>query len=337
MRFLICGLGSIGRRHLRNLRALGHQDIVLHRTGLSTLPDEEFAGLPVERDLETALDRWRPTAALVTNPTSLHLNVAVPSARAGCHLLIEKPISDRLEGIEELQAALAAGGGRVLAGFHFRFNPGLIRAREWITQGLIGRPLSARAHWGSYLPDWHPWEDYRSSYAAQAGLGGGVVLTLSHPFDYLRWLLGEARTVWGLVRQSGTFELQVEDTAEAVLELEGGCQASVHLDYLQRPPQHWLEVIGSEGTLRWDGLSGVVRAWTASDRQWREAPAPAGFERNSMFLEEMQNFVGVVRDDEAPRCTLEDGVRALEIALAAVRSAGSGERIELRAAERSAA
>jgi predicted dehydrogenase len=328
VRFLICGLGSIGRRHLQNLQALGQRDIVLYRTGRSTLPEAELDGLPVESDLEAALARWRPEAALVTNPTALHLEAAIPAARAGCHLLIEKPVSHRLEGLDALQQALAEGGGQVLVGYHFRHNPGLIQAREWLASGMIGRPLTARAHWGAYLPDWHPWEDYRSSYAAQGPLGGGVTLTLSHPFDYLRWFFGEVGSVWGEARRSGVLDLEVEDTAEAILDFANGTLASVHLDYLQRPAQHWLEIVGEGGTLGWDGLSGTVRGWSAAAGEWQEQPAPQGFERNTMFLDEMRHFLAVVRGEEPPLCTLEDGIRAVEIALAVRHSSGTGVRVE---------
>jgi predicted dehydrogenase len=106
MRFLICGLGSIGQRHLRNLQALGQKDIVLLRNGKSTLPDDELAGLQIEHDLAQALERWRPDAVVISNPTALHLGVAIAAAEAGCNLLIEKSVSDTMEGITELQIAL---------------------------------------------------------------------------------------------------------------------------------------------------------------------------------------------------------------------------------------
>ncbi len=108
MRFLIAGLGSVGRRHLRNLLALGQRDIVLYRTRRSTLPDDELEGLPAETDLQAALRR-RPDAVVVANPTAMHLEVAIPAARAGCHLLIEKPISHTWQRVDELRAALALG------------------------------------------------------------------------------------------------------------------------------------------------------------------------------------------------------------------------------------
>lgn len=328
MPILICGLGSIGRRHLRNLQTLG-REVVLFRTGKSSLPDDELKGLPVERDLSKALERWEPEAAVISNPTALHLKVAIPAAEAGCHLLLEKPVSHTLEGIEALREALDKNGGRALVGFQFRFHPGLRKVKALLEAGAIGEPLSARAHWGEFLPDWHPWEDYRFSYSARADLGGGVTLTLCHPFDYLRWLLGEVTAVQAEVGTLGGLDVEVEDTTEAILEFAAGPLASVHLDYNQRPRRHWLEIVGSEGTVIWDNEDGVTRWWTVEREDWEQFTLPAEFQRNDLFLDEMAHFLQVVEEGQAPLCDLEDGVRAVEIALAAHRSSSQGCRIRL--------
>ena len=124
MRFLIAGFGSIGRRHLRNLRMLGENDLILLRSHKSTLPDDEIAGVPVETEIEAALAH-RPDAVIISNPTALHLDVAIPAARAGCDLLMEKPVSHNLERLAELKKALKSGGGEMLLGYQFRFHPGL--------------------------------------------------------------------------------------------------------------------------------------------------------------------------------------------------------------------
>jgi predicted dehydrogenase len=155
MKILIAGFGSIGRRHFRNLRALGEEDFVFLRSRRSTLPDDEIATYPAETTIEAALAH-RPEAVIVSNPTALHLDVAIPAARAGCHLFLEKPLSHSLARLDELQDAIADGGGRVLVGFQFRYHPGLQQVKTWLAQGAIGRPLSVRAHWGEYLPGWHP-------------------------------------------------------------------------------------------------------------------------------------------------------------------------------------
>ncbi len=170
MKFLIAGFGSIGRRHLRNLRALGQEDILLYRSHHSTLPDDEIAGLTVETDLQAALAH-RPNAVVISNPTALHLDIAVPAAEAGCAILLEKPIAHSLERVEEFRAAVQRGGARVLVGFQYRYHPTLRRAAQLLAEGAIGQPAAARAHWGEYLPNWHPWEDYRQGYAARAASG----------------------------------------------------------------------------------------------------------------------------------------------------------------------
>lgn len=332
MRFLIGGLGSIGLRHLGNLQELGQEDIVLLRSGESTLPESDLQAVsayPSESDLDQALSRWRPDAVIVSNPTAHHLDVAIPAARAGCHILIEKPISNSLERIDELREAIAARGVYVLIGFQFRFHPLMQSLRKMINSGVLGRTISARAHWGEYLPDWHPWEDYRRSYSARAELGGGVILTLCHPLDYVPWMLGDVRSVSAQATNSGSLDIEVEDTAEIILELDGGQLASVYLDYNQRPTQHSLTVIGTEGTAILNVLEGKLSFWTAGSGKWQHEKVPDGFERNDMFLDEVKHFLQLEGGVADVGCTLEQGVRALQIALAARDAASLGNKVLL--------
>ncbi len=328
MKFLIAGFGSIGRRHMRNLLALGEQDIVLYRSNRSTLPTDELAGFPVETDLQAALAH-RPDAVIISNPTALHLAVAIPAAEAGCNLLIEKPIAHDLDGMDLLQDALARGGGKALVAYQFRFHPTLQIAHDLLRQGAIGRVLSARAHWGEYLPNWHPWEDYRQSYSARSDLGGGVVLTLCHPLDYLRWLLGDVESIYAMSGQLSELELTVEDLAEISLRFDSGTLGSVHLDYIQRPPTHRLELVGNRGTIRWDNADGVLQLFRADQNQWETFAPPEGFDRNDMFLAETRHFIEVCQGKAEPICSLQDGVRILEIVNAVHRSSEAHTEIRL--------
>jgi predicted dehydrogenase len=340
MKILIAGLGSIGRRHFRNLISLGEKDIVLLRTRQATLPDDELAGYPVETELKEALQKHSPEAVIVANPTSLHLEVAIPAAEAGCHILLEKPVSNSLERLDVLQQTAQKSSSRILVGFQFRYHPTLNKAREIIGAGALGKILTVHAHWGEYLPQWHPWEDYRQSYAARADLGGGVIVTLTHPLDYLRYLLGDIASLWSFNGHISPLEIGVEDVAEIGLKFANGAVGGVHVNYFQRPPVHRLEIVGTSGTLRWDNADGILhfQRMPAPFGSYSDQPPaavidsftpPDGFERNQLFLAQTRHFIGIVRGESEPVCTLEDGIMALRLALAAHQSQQTGQRITI--------
>ena len=329
MKFLIAGFGSIGRRHFRNLLELGERDILIYRTGRSTLPEDELSGYIVETDLQAALAH-KPDAVIVANPTALHLDVARAAAEEGCHILFEKPISHTMEGLPAFAALCKEKNIRVLVGFQFRFHPALKQIKLLLDQQAIGKTVSARAHWGEYLPGWHPWEDYRASYSANKALGGGVILTLCHPFDYLRMLFGEASSLWCFTGTGGELMMDVEDTAEVGLRFGSSMLATIHLDYIQRPAKHDLEIIGTQGTIYWDAADNTVHLFQAETGMIEAYPPAPDFERNHLFLDEMRHFIQVAIGEESPLCSLEDGIQALELALGALASAESGRIVHFK-------
>ena len=327
MRFLITGFGSIGRRHFRNLVTLGYDDIILFRSNKSTLDTDEIKGFIVETDYEKALSH-KPDAVIISNPTALHLDVAIPAALQGCHLFFEKPISDSMDRIPELQDALKIGGGKAVTGFQYRFHPGLNQVKTWIEDGLIGNVISARAHWGEYQPGWHPWEDHRKSYSARKDLGGGVILTLCHPIDYFRWMFGEIHSVWSAYNSIDHLQIDSEGIADISLLFEN-VMGHVHLNYIQRPGKHVVEIIGDSGTITWDNKDGVARCYSAKDDAWHEFIPSPDFERNTLFLNEMKNFIEFIKGNEDPMCTLEDGIKIQKIVSAIYQSQIEKRKIDL--------
>ncbi len=340
MKFLVAGLGSIGRRHFRNLIALGEKDIVLLRTRKATLPDDELAGYPVETDVQEALKKHKPDAVIVSNPTSMHLDVAIPAAEAGCHLLLEKPVSHSPERLDVLQRVVERSGSRILVGFQFRYHPTLNKARELIQSNVLGKLLTVHTHWGEYLPQWHPWEDYRQSYAARDDLGGGVIVTLTHPLDYLRYLIGEVDALWSFNGHLSPLEIDVEDVAEIGLKFMTGAVGGMHVNYFQRPPVHRLEIVGTNGTLRWDNADGMLYHYKlpAPFGSFSAQPPvpvvetfspPEGFERNQLFVAQTRHFMEIVRGESDPICSLLDGIQALRLAWAAYESQESGQVVRM--------
>jgi predicted dehydrogenase len=284
---------------------------------MSTLEVDELEGFTVETDIQAALAH-DPDVVIIATPSALHLDLAIPAAKQGCHLFNEKPLSNSIDKVYELKQVVEESGSKVLMGFQFRYHPNLIRIKELIREGKIGKPLSFRSHWGEYLPGWHPWEDYRNSYAGREDLGGGVVLTLCHNFDYLCWIFGEANVHSSLLGFESGMGLSVEDTADVSLIFDKGLFGSLHLNFTQRPARHTLEIIGTDGTIFWDYYQNEVRLYSfVEDGNLSEEifTTPDGFERNDLFIQEIQHLIQISKGLEVSRCSLDDGIKALELCL----------------------
>ena len=330
MKGLVVGLGSIGRRHARNWHLLGLGPLAVCRS--TDLPQPEALGVEVvkHRDLQRALDEWQPDVVMVTNPTSLHVATACAAVRAGAHVLVEKPLGHTVDDIPTLLGAASTANRRLAVGYNLRFHPGLARLRAMLHSGAIGKALSARAEVGEYLPDWHPWEDYRRSYSGRHDLGGGAVLTFSHELDALYWLLGAAARVTALAGHVSSLEIDTEDIAEIVVQFRSGAIGSVHVDYVRRAPHRSLEVIGERGVLRWDFHRNRLELYEHASGQWRIEEGDPRFDRNHMFVEELRSFARFVTYGEpGALATGEDGAAVLALGLSALRASAEGRTVEL--------
>jgi predicted dehydrogenase len=329
---LVSGLGSIGCRHCRNLRSLGHEAILLHRTGNSTMDLSAFDDLQTYSDLSAAL-ATRPRAVIVSNPTAFHARTALQAIRTGCHVLLEKPVSHDLDHLDEIAREARARDTYILVGFQYRFHPALRVVKRWLDDGAIGRVVSVDAHYGEWLPGWHPWEDYRTGYSARSDLGGGVLLTLCHPFDAMRWLIGEVDCVQAMTGNFAGLGIDVEDTAQVTLRFYSGAIGSVHLDYVERPTSRSIAITGTDGTIRWDDIAGEAIMRVAGSTEPEVFKVQDGFERNQMFLDEMQAFLRGVENGCAGKVDEEadliDGIQTLKIVLAAKKSAKTGNLVTI--------
>jgi predicted dehydrogenase len=207
-----------------------------------------------------------------------------------------------------------------MVGYNLRFCRPLQVMRQALVEGRIGRPLALRAEAGQYLPEWRPGKDYRQCVSARRDLGGGAVLELSHELDYVRWLVGEVKTVCAQVGHLSDLELDVEDTAEIILQFCNGAIGSVHLDMVQRPATRTCRIVGTEGTLAWDGMSHRVQLFSAAADRWSDLHPAEAIDRNEMYLAELRHFFGCVRGKGKPIVSGNEGRRVLEIALAVKKS-----------------
>lgn len=338
MKILLVGLGSIGQRHARNLRATlgGDVELLAYRVRRLThviTPDlriepgdvEAKYGITVFTNLEAALAA-RPDAVFVTNPNSLHMPVALAAARAGCHLFIEKPLSHDLEGVDELVDEIERRRLVCLVGYQWRFHPALKLVQCRLKANAIGDLLAARMEFGEHLPSWHPYEDYRQMHVSRRDLGGGVILAQIHDLDYAYALFGIPRRVSAMGGHLSRLDVDVEDTASILMECVAGGRAfpvHLHQDCVRRPPTRTCEVIGDEGAIRLDLQAQTVEISDGAGRLV-EAHSFDGRHRNELFLDELDHFLACLRGEQQPVVDVREATMSLRMAIAARESMETG-------------
>ena len=330
LRFLVIGCGSIGKRHIANLIELKAREIIAF-DALGDRRREVGSRFSVEvvDDMGYAWQR-KPHVALITVPTNLHVPYALEAAQQGCHLFIEKPLSDCMEGMGQLLESVDKRGLVTLVGCNMRFHPGPRRVKDLIEKGVIGRTLFARLFGGSYLPDWHPWEDYRCGYSAHSSMGGGCILDGIHEIDLARWFLGEVKTVAAMANRISGLELDVEDVASTILQHVGGQHSEVHLDYVQRVRVRGCLIAGAEGSVAWDWTDHRVRWYRADQARWYEERLPPEWSLNQMYADEIAHFVQCVLDERATCNPVSEAAVVNQIALAAKKSSQDKRFVDIR-------
>ena len=332
MKALVVGLGSIGRRHLANLMKIvpgAEVTVWRRREQMTTVSDQSIRIEHVVYSLEDAL-ATEPELAIIATPAPFHIQTGLDLARQGISLLIEKPLSDNLAGTSELIDVCRSNDLTLMVGYNLRFLHSMQILQRMAKDGQIGHVLSVIAEVGQYLPDWRPGSDYSQTVSASSRLGGGVLLELSHEMDYVRWLIGEVETVNAQIALLDDLKMDAENVADIVLRFTTGILGNIHLDMLQRTPARKCKLIGTQGTLVWDGIANTVRLFSAESKMWHDVFIEQAWDRNEMYILELQHFLDCVQSKSQPLVTGEDGLRGLEIILAARESARLQKTIYLK-------
>jgi len=327
LRILVVGCGSIGSRHISNLKSFfpGPVEACDLDTERLSFINEKY-GAKVYTDLREALEQ-KFDAVIISTPPSSHIPIALTSIEHDTHLFIEKPLSNTLDGIKELLEKGKKSDKVIFVGYNFRFHPGIRLVKDKVDSGEIGKILSATAEFGQYLPDWRPWQDYRKSYTAGKNLGGGIILDGSHEIDYIRWFLGEVKEVTCFAAKISSLDVETEDVAKILLKFKSGAIAGIHLDFVQRGYTRTCKLIGEEGTIEWSFLGQSVKVYSKDARKWQTLNI--NVELNDMYINEMKHFIRCIRGEEKPMINGEEGRKTLEVALAAKKSAITGKLVKL--------
>lgn len=311
MKLFVVGAGSIGRRHIANASSLA--EVIVYDREQERVDDVvKRYGVTGCNSFEDAMQA-SPQAAIIATPHTSHVEYATRLIKAGCDVLVEKPVSDQIESARQL-VNLAEGLNRQLRVVcNMRFHPGPANLKTHLKN--IGKPLFARAHFGQWLPEMRSHVDYRQLYCAQNRLAGGVVLDNIHEFDYLCWILGPIVKVSSSVDHISDLEIDVEDYASINILHENSTHSSIQLDYLRAYKRRGCEIVGSEGSLLWESEGAqpercTVRLYRRDAKEWQMLYETPDLDANAMYLTLLEKFIDSVNGMIVP--DLLDGHMAVE-------------------------
>lgn len=325
VKIIVVGCGSIGRRHLKNILSLGHEVAGVDLSEEYRKWVEENLEVKTYGDLEEAIKIETPEACFVCTPPSTHIPIAKKAIEHGIHVFVEKPLSNSLEGVDELIKAAKERKLKIAIGYNLRFNKGIAKLKELVDSGKIGKVCYSRLIVGQYLPDWRPWQDYRKSYTAKKSLGGGIILDASHELDYARWIFGEPKAVTCVAKKVSSLDVETEDNADILIEFKKGSVGNVHLDFVRRDYRRGCEVVGEKGTLELFFNDKIV---LLNPEKKGEEVFDVKEDVNFMYIEEEKQFLECIEKGGEPVVNAEEGKRSLQLALDAKQSAKEQRRLE---------
>jgi predicted dehydrogenase len=215
-------------------------------------------------------------------------------------------------------------------GYHLRFHDCIIKIHELIKQKKIGRVISIQAENGSYLPDWHPYEDYRYGYAAKKKLGGGVVLTQIHDIDYLYWIFGSPKSVFSVTGKFSNLDISVEDYSASIIQFKNKITAELHLDFFQGLEYRRIKIKGTDGIIFWNSQENIVKVYSNKKNVWKTILKIKNFDRNQLYIDEIIYFLKCVKNRKSTINNLDDGIETMKIALAIKESSTKKKNIMLQ-------
>jgi predicted dehydrogenase len=254
---------------------------------------------------------------VIATPAPLHVPIATQLAKTGTHVLIEKPLSTSLDGIDRLEQTIASAGTVAAVAYVYRAHPALQAMRCAIRSGRFGRPAQIVAVAGQHFPTYRP--SYRTIYYKDRAQGGGAIQdALTHLVNAGEFLLGPINCVQADAAHQVLEGVEVEDTVH-VLARHGPALACSCLNQYQSPNEMTISVICERGTAQFEMHNARWRWMTESGGTWQDEPE-CSRERDSLFVAQAHAFLDAVERGSPPLCSLAEGIQTLRVNLAVLKA-----------------
>ena len=324
-KILICSLGSIGRKHLVNIKKYWPEvELGVWRSGEGYYSSELNQAIKVFKDLDKALD-WKPKGCIIASPAKYHLSIALKVAKRNVPVLIEKPIGTGEEN--ELEWELLRKYSEklpIMIGYVFRYDACAIKLKEEVERGKIGRILDADFQCSSWLPEWRKDIRYEESVSALRELGGGVLLELSHEIDLAHWLFGEIRVLGSFLGNSNILDIDVEDYALVTAVNNQGVGISIRLNFCSEYEKRVITIRGSKGELIWDLNQASLSIETNSNSSLFIGEQ----DRTNIYKKQFEHFFNSILNNAEISCTVSEALKTLNFIKNARYYSDNGKQVK---------
>lgn len=327
MKILFVGLGSIGQRHLRNIKLLypNYKIIAFRKLNRDLTLDNKNKVLKknlnkkydiqVFKNYNLAL-KEKPDAVFICNPTTQHVLYAMEAAKHKINIFIDKPISHNLKNLDKLKRLVKKNKVHLFVGYQLRFSESLNYIKKIIDNKTLGRLCGANIYNGEYLPDYHKYEDYKKTTMAQKKLGGGVINSQIHELDYCIYLFGKPLSWKSKCGKFSDLKINVEDYLNSLIFFKKDKVAvNLTLDFFQRPPVRQMFITGTKKSLKWDYYKNFIEINDYTSKKCKIKKF-GKFDRNKMFVNQTKFFFKLIKKSKVKNISnIDNAITAVQLSV----------------------
>ena len=333
MKFLVIGLGSMGKRRIRNLQYLKKNDILGWDLRANRRKEcEDKYKIKSYENIDEALTK-KPDAIIISTPPDHHLEYQLLATKNKIHFFCEAGIStdgfvDLIPMVEK-QKIIAAPSATL------RFNDSIKKIKELIKKEKIGNIVAFTYHMGQYLPDWHPWENISKFYVGKRKTSATREMV---PFEleWLTWIFGDINKISCMKGKISNLKVDIDDVYQLIFQFKSGIIGHLLVDVISRSPTRIIRIVGEKGTVYWDWMEDIVRLFDSNKEKWFEFEEKKGFKENgyvakeNMYIDEINNFINAINGKEKYIYSLEEDFKILKLLEAVEESAEKEVHINLK-------
>lgn len=327
-KLLVVGVGSIGKRHIENnQKYFSKIDIADTRNDRLIECQKKFNINKTFKNYINAFKNNKYDAVFITTPPHLHLKIAELAVKNRSHILIEKPLGMSIKGWDKISKICNKHKLINYVAYCHRHISYTKKFKEFLLKKKIGKLLNGSLTWGSYFPDWHPWEKYWTYYMAKKHQGGGALMDESHGIDLIRYFFGEPKKIFSFIDKISNLKMTADDNAFLLFKMKNKMLISLNFDLISKPTKCEIQINGSKGSLVWNRVDHVLKHYSDKKKTW----SIYKYSKNDflrMYKTQAHYFIDCIKNKKRPVVDIRDAINTQKIIDKSFESHNQGKAIK---------